>query len=76
MRVLRELPAFCARIGIDCEVLLYDDFDVLPLMRRFDLPGSVPITLAIDRDGKVVDRLEDRSGYEDFAELIRAITKG
>jgi len=38
---------------------------------RWDLPGPIPVTLAFDKDGKLVDREDGPSERERFEELMR-----
>jgi len=37
---------------------------------RFELPGEVPVTLAIDRRGKIVDRQEGSGDKRRWAEMM------
>ena len=72
---LEGMPATMARFldkkGLDLEVLLYDADDYEGINERFSLPGEVPVTLAIDASGQVVDRQEGKAGRERFAAMMR-----
>ncbi|TAJ19388.1 MAG: TlpA family protein disulfide reductase [Planctomycetota bacterium] len=51
--------------------LVYDGPDYDAINARFELPGFIPVTLAIDRSGNIVDREEGPCTRERFAELAR-----
>ncbi len=52
-------------------VLVYDEDDYEAINARFALPGDIPVTLAIDAQGRIVDRQEGRAGKERFEEMMR-----
>lgn len=56
---------------LDIPVLIYDDVDYSAINERFELPGEVPVTLAIDKNGVVVDRQEGKAGKQRFDEMMR-----
>lgn len=66
------MRAFMARKGMDYPVLIYDEDDYDALNERFELFGEVPVTLAIDAQGTVVDRQRGRATRERFEEMMRA----
>lgn len=67
-----DVRAFlAARDLADFDVLVYDEIDYEAINERFGLPGEVPVTLAVDRDGRIVDRHEGKAGRERFDELMR-----
>ena len=72
---LEGMPATMARFlekkRLDFEVLLYDDDDYEGINARFQLPGEVPVTLAIDASGAVVDRQEGKAGRARFEEMMQ-----
>ena len=72
---LEGMPATMARFlekkRLDFEVLLYDADDYEGINARFQLPGEVPVTLAIDASGAVVDRQEGKAGRARFEEMMR-----
>jgi thiol-disulfide isomerase/thioredoxin len=43
-----------------------------PLLERWDLPGSIPVTLALDADGNEVGRAEGQVDEQRLEELARA----
>jgi thiol-disulfide isomerase/thioredoxin len=69
--VVEQMRAFTQERGIDIPVLIYDDADYERINERFALPGEVPVTLAIDRAGNVVDRHEGQADRARFDELMR-----
>jgi thiol-disulfide isomerase/thioredoxin len=56
---------------LELEVLIYDEPDYEAINERFALPGEVPVTLAINKDGEIVDRHNGRAGKERFEEMMR-----
>jgi thiol-disulfide isomerase/thioredoxin len=68
-QVQEKMTPFLRDRGIDFPILIYADGDPAALLERFDLPGAIPVTLALGRDGKVVDRHEGMAEREDFARL-------
>ena len=68
---LKEVGAFVTEQKLDLPVFLYDGPDHEGINQRFGLPGAVPVTIAIDKGGKVVDRHLGRATKERFAALIR-----
>lgn len=71
-----EVLQFCNERGWDLPVYVYEDYDYDAINARFDLPGPVPVTLAIDAEGKIVDRAEGQAGRERFEEMMRAAVGG
>jgi thiol-disulfide isomerase/thioredoxin len=68
---VREVGAFVAEQKMDLPVFLFDGPDDEGIKRRFGLPGAVPVTLAIDKDGTVVERHVGRATRDRFGALIR-----
>jgi thiol-disulfide isomerase/thioredoxin len=68
--VLKTMREFVAACGIDLPVLIYDGPDYDAINARFGLPGPVPVTIAIDRNGKVVERHAGKAGKAVFTELV------
>jgi len=66
-----KVRAFAAERGIDVPILVYEADDYDAINERFDLPGSVPVTLAFDRTGNLVDRQADQAGKDRFVEMMR-----
>ena len=62
---------FAAKRGIDGAVLIYDAPDLDALNERFDLPGPIPVTLAFDRQGRLVDRADEPADKARFAAMMR-----
>jgi thiol-disulfide isomerase/thioredoxin len=68
---LEEVKRFAAERDIAVPVLIFDGPDLDAINERFDLPGPIPVTLAIDREGRIVDREPDRADRARFDELMR-----
>lgn len=73
--VRKRVHAFVGQRGWNLPVLVYSgDYDALN--ERYDLPGPIPVTLAIDARGQIVDRQEGASSAARFeAMLKRALGK-
>jgi thiol-disulfide isomerase/thioredoxin len=67
-----RVRAFLDRKGWDFPVLILDDADYSRIDERFALEGGVPVTLALDAEGVVVDAEHGQAGRERFAELMGA----
>lgn len=61
---------FLSRKQLDFPVLIYDADDFEAINARFGLPGDVPVTLAIDKQGKIVDRQEGPADKARFEEMM------
>ena len=60
--------------GLDVALIEAQSIDAFH--ERYDLPGPIPVTLAFDRQGQLVDRHEGESDLAGFAELAqRALAK-
>lgn len=68
---VKEVNAFVVEQKVDLPVFLYDGRDDEEINRRFGLPGAVPVTLAIDKHGKVVERHLGRATKDRFGTLIK-----
>lgn len=66
-----KMRKFLDRQGLDIPVLIYDEDDEDSINERFDLPGGLPVTLAIDEDGQIVDRQDGQAGKARFDEMMR-----
>ena len=69
--VRAQMEAFVAKKKIDVPVLIYDATDYDAINTRFALPGEVPVTLALDRNGKIVDRQEGSADKRRLAEMMQ-----
>lgn len=67
-----QVRAFAAEKGMDLPVYVFqgDDFDAIDA--HFDLPGPVPVTLAIDREGRIVERQVGKAGRARFDAMMEA----
>jgi thiol-disulfide isomerase/thioredoxin len=61
---------FVAKRKVDAPVLIYEAENYDSINERFGLPGEVPVTLAIDKNGKIVDRQEGRGDKKRWAEMF------
>ena len=71
-RALALVGPFVKERGIDCPVFLYRG-EVSALDDRFGLPGPLPATIVLDRQGVVVHRIE---GQATRAQLEDAVALG
>lgn len=69
-QVLKQMRTFVAARRVDVPVYIYDASDYDAINERYGLPGPVPMTIAIDRTGKVVDRHAGKSGKDGFAAMM------
>lgn len=67
-----QVLAFRADKGMDLPVYVLQGADLDAINARFDLPGPIPVTLAIDREGRIVDREEGQASRERFEALMAA----
>ncbi len=70
-KILPRVAEFAQRRGIELPILVYDG-ELDPINERFDLPGHIPVTLAFDRQGQIVDRVDGAADKARFAALIGA----
>lgn len=70
-QVLKQMQAFVAARKIDAPVFIYNAADYDAINQRFGLPGPVPMTVAIDRTGRVVDRHAGKSGKDGFIAMMK-----
>lgn len=70
--VRAQMRAFTAERGYDLPVYIYEALDFDAINERFDLSGEIPVTLAIDAAGRIVDRQEGQADRERFEALMAA----
>jgi thiol-disulfide isomerase/thioredoxin len=63
---------FLAARGLDYPVLIYDDDDFAELEERYGVGGEIPVTLAIDASGAIVDRQIGKADRQRFEQLMLA----
>ncbi|HVS09600.1 MAG TPA: TlpA disulfide reductase family protein [Planctomycetota bacterium] len=68
---LEAVKRFASQRDIGVPILIFDGPDYDAINERFDLPGPIPVTLAIDREGRIVDRELGRADRARFDELMR-----
>lgn len=66
------IGAFAAERGFALPILAFqgDEGDMAKLAERWQMSGGIPLTLAISRDGEVVDRVEGRAPKERLERMI------
>lgn len=70
--IVDEMRAFLEKRGLDVDVLIYDEDDYDLVNARYSLPGEIPVTLALDSDGTIVDREDGSAHLPRFRELVDA----
>ncbi len=66
-----KLEAFAAEKGMEVPILVYDADDYEAINDRFEIPGPIPVTLALDEKGEIVERQHGAAGKERFDEMMR-----
>jgi len=51
-------------------VLIFDEDDYEGINKAFNLPGPIPVTLAFDKNGQEVGRIEGSASLKEFQNLI------
>lgn len=74
--VLKQVRTFVAARKIDAPVYIYDGPDYEAINRRFGLAGPVPMTVAIDPTGKVVERHAGKAGKAGFIAMMQKAIGG
>ncbi len=69
--VLKSMSSFVAARKIDAPVLIYDAPDYDAINARFGLPGPVPVTIAFDAKGEIVERHAGSATRQQFEALMR-----
>ncbi len=72
--VLKQMRAFVGARKIDAPVYIYNAPDYEAINQRFGLPGPVPMTVAIDPAGRVVDRHAGQAGRAGFVAMMKKAT--
>ena len=66
-----KVRAFLAERDLPLGGVIYSANDFDSIDERFALPGAIPVTLAFDRNGKLVDREDGGATRERFAEMMQ-----
>lgn len=69
-KILPRVAEFAERRKIELPILVYEG-ELDPINERFDLPGHIPVTLALDRRGQIVDRIDGPADKARFVELVQ-----
>lgn len=67
-----QVREFASKRGIDLPIYVYEALDFEAIDARFDLPGTIPVTLAIDATGRIVERQEGQADRARFEALMAA----
>jgi len=67
----RVVDGFFTERGWRLETLVFDGDDYDAINARLDLPGPIPVTLALAPGGTEVDRQVGAAGEERFEEMMR-----
>lgn len=70
-QALAKVERTVAKLGIRFPVFILRDATLEALNAHFDLPGPIPCTIALDANGKEVDRVEDGAELDRFREMMR-----
>jgi hypothetical protein len=68
---LANVRRFVEARGWRLPVYVYDAPDLDAINEKYELPGPIPVTLAFDAEGNLVDREDGPAGKERFEELMR-----
>lgn len=66
----QNMQEFFQRRGVNLPTLVFDGDDYEGINALFDLPGEVPVTLAIDSSGAIVDRQHGSADRTRFAAMM------
>jgi len=69
--IVGETRDFLAARELDLAVLIFDEADFDAINERFSLPGEVPVTLAVDKHGTIVDRHVGKADKARFEEMMQ-----
>ena len=69
--VVLKVEDFAAKHAIDAPILIYDSRDFDAMNAHFKMPGGVPVTLAFDRAGVLVDIQDGEADKARFEEMLR-----
>jgi len=72
---LSKIRRTAAAVSLKLPILVLDDEDTRILDEAWNLPGPIPVTLALGPEGKVRGRIEGRGEREDFDRLARILRK-
>jgi hypothetical protein len=56
-------------------VLIFDEDDYEGINKAFNLPGPIPVTLAFDKNGQEVGRIEGSASLKEFQELVNLVLR-
>ncbi|MCE9596131.1 MAG: TlpA family protein disulfide reductase [Planctomycetes bacterium] len=66
-----DVTEFARKRSIDVPILIYDAPDYEAINARYRLPGGVPMTLALDAKGEIVEVHDGAADKARFEELMR-----
>lgn len=73
---LVKLRQFIVQRRVNIPVFLFDDVDPFAVIQYFGLPGPIPVTLAVDAEGNIVDRHEGQANRARFVEMMEKALGG
>jgi thiol-disulfide isomerase/thioredoxin len=68
--VRERVSQFAKAHGFEVPILIYDAPDFDAINTRFKMPGGVPVTLAIDAQGKIVDVQDGAADKARFEQMM------
>ncbi|MEO6708687.1 MAG: TlpA disulfide reductase family protein [Planctomycetota bacterium] len=69
-KALADVSAFAKARGIDVPIVIFEAPNFDAINEHLNLPGGVPVTLAIDAKGKIVDMQDGETDRARFAQLM------
>ncbi|HTF89715.1 MAG TPA: TlpA disulfide reductase family protein [Planctomycetota bacterium] len=69
-KALADVRAFAKERGIGVPIVIYEAPNYETINEHLNLPGGVPVTLAIDANGKVVDMQDGETDKARFVQLM------
>lgn len=71
--VVERVSKFVTERRWNLPVAIVEADDIDAVNERFDLPGGIPVTIAIDRQGHIDDREDGPCDHARFTELARGV---
>ena len=70
-QALEKVEEFLAQRGMDLPTVIVAEKEYGKVEEDFGLSDGIPVTLAYDRNGKLVDRQEGQATKERFEEMVK-----
>ena len=68
--IIEETRAFLEKRDLAFPILIFDEIDYNAINQRFGIGAAIPVTLAINSEGRIVDRQEGRADKARFEEMM------